>query len=218
GKYMKDDKLLEAAHEFHLKNIESLIAQIGYGKISPQSVVMKLLPGDLLIKPEPSPAKTGVLGEIFQKVKKRSKSAITVGGLNDVLVSLGKCCNPLPGDSITGFITRGRGVTVHSVNCAKVLATDPERRVEVSWDDTIDLNHQAKVRAVSVDRPGILASMTKTISNLGVNISQANIRTSSDQKAINIFVLDIKNRHQLMDVVRALEGLGGVISVDQIRS
>ncbi|KAB2839586.1 bifunctional (p)ppGpp synthetase/guanosine-3',5'-bis(diphosphate) 3'-pyrophosphohydrolase, partial [bacterium] len=113
GKYLKDDKLLEAAREFHLKNAESLIAQIGYGKISPHHVVVKLVPAELLIKPEPSPAKTGVLGEIFQKVKKRSKSAITVGGLNDVLVAMGKCCNPLPGDSITGFITRGRGVTVH---------------------------------------------------------------------------------------------------------
>ncbi|MCC7344252.1 MAG: bifunctional (p)ppGpp synthetase/guanosine-3',5'-bis(diphosphate) 3'-pyrophosphohydrolase, partial [Deltaproteobacteria bacterium] len=218
GKYLKDDKLLEAAREFHLKNAESLIAQIGYGKISPHHVVVKLIPAELLIKPEPSPAKTGVLGEIFQKVKKRSKSAITVGGLNDVLVAMGKCCNPLPGDSITGFITRGRGVTVHTVDCPKVLATDPDRRVEVSWDDASDLSHQAKIRAVSVDRPGILASMTKTISNLGVNISQANIRTSSDLKAINIFVLDIKNRQQLLEVVRALETLAGVISVDQIRS
>ena len=218
SKYMKDDKLQSVAQEFHLKNAESLIAQIGYGKISPHHVVVKLLPADVLIKPEPSPEKTGVLGEIFQKVKKRSKSAITVGGLNDVLVAMGKCCNPLPGDSITGFITRGRGVTVHTVDCPKVLATDPDRRVEVSWDDSSELSHQAKIRAVSVDRPGILASMTKTISNLGVNISQANIRTSSDLKAINIFVLDIKNRQQLLEVVRALETLAGVISVDQIRA
>lgn len=218
SKYMKDDKLQSVAHEFHLKNAESLIAQIGYGKISPHHVVVKLLPADVLIKPEPSPEKTGVLGEIFQKVKKRSKSAITVGGLNDVLVAMGKCCNPLPGDSITGFITRGRGVTVHTVDCPKVLATDPDRRVDVSWDDSSELSHQAKIRAVSVDRPGILASMTKTISNLGVNISQANIRTSSDLKAINIFVLDIKNRQQLLEVVRALETLAGVISVDQIRA
>lgn len=220
GKYLKENKLLEAAREFHLKNVESLIAQVGYGKISPHHVTVKLLPADLRKKPEsaePLP-EPGVLGEMFQKVKRRSKSAIKVGGLNDVLVSMGKCCNPLPGDSITGFITRGRGVTVHTVDCAKVMATDPDRRVEVGWDEASELNHQAKVRAVSVDRPGILASMTKTISNLGVNISQANIRTSNDQKAINIFVLDIRNRHQLQDVVRALESLAGVISVDQIRS
>ncbi|HKY64536.1 MAG TPA: bifunctional (p)ppGpp synthetase/guanosine-3',5'-bis(diphosphate) 3'-pyrophosphohydrolase [bacterium] len=220
GKYLKEDNLLQAAREFGLKNVESLIAQVGYGKISPHHVTVKLLPAELMQKPqapEPSPA-SGVLGEMFQKVKKRSKSAIKVGGLNDVLVSMGKCCNPLPGDSITGFITRGRGVTVHTVDCAKVMATDPDRRVEVGWDESSELNHQAKVRAVSVDRPGILASMTKTISNLGVNISQANIRTSNDQKAINIFVLDIRNRHQLQDVVRALESLAGVISVDQIRS
>ncbi|HCU24797.1 MAG TPA: GTP pyrophosphokinase [Deltaproteobacteria bacterium] len=218
GKYLKPDLLKQAAEQFHLKNVESLIAQIGYGKVSPHSVAAKILPAELFIKPAPAPEKSGLLGEIFQKVKKRSKSAIKVGGLHDILVTLGKCCNPLPGDSITGFITRGRGVTVHTVDCAKVMANDPERRVEVSWDEAVDSNHQAKVRAVSVDRPGVLASMTKAISNIGVNISQANIRTSSDLKAINIFVLDIRNRGQLQEVMRALEGLTGVISVDQIRS
>jgi len=218
SQYLKDDQLLPVAQEFGLRSPESLITQVGYGKISSNSVVTKILPKEILDEHSPQPAKTGVLGQIFKDVKKRSRSAIKVGGHNDVLVTLGKCCNPLPGDSITGFITRGRGVIVHSVDCAKVLANDPERRVEVAWDEAGELSHQAKIKSVSVDRPGILASMSKTISNLGVNISQANIRTTSDEKAINIFVIDIKDRHQLDHVIRALEAIPGVISVSKIRS
>jgi GTP pyrophosphokinase len=124
----------------------------------------------------------------------------------------------LPGDSITGFITRGRGVTVHTVDCSKVLANDPERRVDVEWDITADRVHEAKIKAVCVDKPGILASMTKTISNLGVNISQANIRTTSDEKAINIFVVEITDRNQLENILRALESIPGVIAATKIRS
>lgn len=217
SQYLKKEGLGSLAQDFGLKSFESLVAQIGYGKISPTSVVGKLVPEELLTKPS-LVKKTGILEEIFKKVKKRSKSAIKVGGHNDILVTLGKCCNPLPGDSITGFISRGRGVMVHSVDCAKVLANDPERRVDVSWDDVTDVTHYAKVKVVSVDRPGLLASMTKTISNLGVNISQANIRTTGDEKAVNIFVVEIHNRSELEGVIRALEGVKGIISVTKIKS
>lgn len=218
SKYLKSEKLDQVAHDFHLTKFDSLEAQIGYGKISPLSVVSKLLPPELITKPVLVPKKTGILEEIFKRIKKTSRSAIQVGGHHDVLVTLGKCCNPLPGDSITGFITRGRGVMVHSVDCDKVLANDPERRVEVSWEETSDIFHQARLKIVSVDRPGILASMTKTISNLGVNISQANIRTTGDEKAVNIFEVEIKHRKELEAVMRALEGIKGVISVTRIRS
>ncbi len=216
--YLKGDHLEKVAGEFGLKSFESLIAQVGYGKISPGHVIAKLLPHDLITQEPALPHKTGIMEKMLKEAKKRNRSAIKVGGMHDILVTLGKCCNPLPGDSITGFITRGRGVTVHSVDCAKVLANDPERRVEVEWDEGSEFTHQAKIKSVSIDRPGILASMSKTISNLGVNISQANIRTTSDEKAINIFVVDIKNRHQLDDIIRALEGIPGVISASKIRS
>jgi (p)ppGpp synthetase, RelA/SpoT family len=217
GKYLKGGDLAGLAQDFGLKSFESLVAQVGYGKISPTSVIAKVVPVELLVKPD-IVKKTGVLEDIFTKVKKRSKSAITVGGHSDILVTLGKCCNPLPGDSITGFISRGRGVMVHTMDCAKVLANDPERRVEVSWDDVTDVTHHAKVKVVSADRQGILATMTKTISNLGINISQANIRTTGDEKAVNIFVVEIHNRAELDSVVRALEGIKGVITVAKIKS
>lgn len=216
-KYLTENTLGKVALEaFNLKGSESLEAQIGYGKITAKNVVFKLLPPETISKGAPEPKKPGLLGEIFRKVKKKTRTGIKVGGHHDVLVTLGKCCNPLPGDSITGFITRGRGVMVHTVGCSKVLANDPERRLEVSWEKAEDVKHSAKVKAVTVDKTGILASIAKKISNLGVNISQANIRTTSDAKAINIFTVEIQNRAQLEEVIRSLEGIKGVISVNKV--
>ena len=218
NQYIKEDVAHKVAEEFGLKTLESLLAQIGYGKISPTQVAGRLLPAELVSKVQSHQPKSGVMGEIFKEAKKRSRSVIKVGGHHDILVTLGKCCNPLPGDSVTGFITRGRGVTIHAIDCAKVLANDPERRVDVEWEESSELSHEAKIKVVSIDKPGLLASLTKTISSVGVNISQANIRTTNDEKAVNIFVMEVKSRHQLEEVIRAIETLSGVISVNKIRS
>ncbi|MDX1387179.1 MAG: TGS domain-containing protein, partial [bacterium] len=217
SKVLKDEVVDKVAHDkFNLHSAESLFAQVGYGKITTGNVLKKLLPKEEIISAGEPEKKLGILGEIFKKVRKRNKTGIQVGGHSDILVTLGKCCSPLPGDSVTGFITRGRGVMVHQVDCSKVLETDPERRVEVTWEASKEVLHPAKLKTVTVDKPGILANLTKKISNLGVNISQANIRSTSDEKAINIFTLEIRDRAQLEQVKRALEGVKGVISVNKI--
>src|SRR5262245_43143990 len=165
---------------------------VGYGKISPYHVVARVVPKEqLLEKTTPVSKVESTISKIFKKVKERGKSIVKVGGYDDIMVTLGRCCSPLPGDPIIGFITRGRGVTVHSSDCPKGLQTDPERRVDVAWDEESDTLHHAKLKVVSADRPGLLASMSKLISNEGVNISQASIRTTNDQKAINIFEIEI---------------------------
>jgi GTP pyrophosphokinase len=216
-KVLTEDALQHLAVEkFHLKDTESIHAQVGYGKITPHNVVGKLLPPETLRKPEPVPKKVGILGEIFQKVRRKNRAGIRVGGHSDILVTLGKCCAALPGDSVTGFITRGRGVMVHRMDCDKVLASDPERRVEVSWERAPDVLHHAKMKVITVNRPGILANLTKLISNIGVNIAEANIRSTSDEKAINLFTVEIVDRAQLEQVMRGLEGVKGVISVQKI--
>lgn len=204
-----------ALEKYNLKTDRSLFAQIGYGKITANSVAKKLLPQDALSDDE-APKKEGILKQIFRKVKQRNKTGIRVGGHSDILVTLGKCCSPLPGDTVTGFITRGRGVMVHRSDCAKVLANDPERRVEVTWESAEDIFHPAKLKIVSVDKPGLLADMTKRISTMGINISQANIRSTNDNKAVNIFTLEIRDRHHLEQAKRALEAIKGIISVTKL--
>ncbi len=219
SKYLKSNEMEKALQELGYQSLETLEMHVGYGKISALTVLTKLLPRELLQEKLAGPPKPeSTLSRIFKKVKERAKSIVKVGGYDDIMVSLGRCCAPLPGDPIIGFITRGRGVVVHISDCAKVLSTDPERRVEVAWDKRSETAHQAKLKVVSSDRPGLLASMSKTISNEGVNISQASIRTTSDEKAINIFEVEIKNIAQLKGVIRALEKLSGIIKVERIRN
>lgn len=221
SKYMKGDAIAKALIELGYQTQDTLEMHVGYGKLSSQQLLTKLIPREILEAKASnlsSPEPESTLARIFKKVKERGKSMVKVGGFDDIMVSLGKCCAPLPGDPIVGFITRGRGVVVHIEDCTKVLSTDPERRVDVAWDKKSDNAHQAKLKVVSSDRPGLLASMSKTISNEGVNISQASIRTTNDEKAINIFEVEIKNITQLKGVMRALEKLSGIITVERIRN
>ncbi|MBF0493394.1 MAG: bifunctional (p)ppGpp synthetase/guanosine-3',5'-bis(diphosphate) 3'-pyrophosphohydrolase [Deltaproteobacteria bacterium] len=218
SKYLKGPEFDQALQDLGYNQQDTLLMNIGYGKITPHSVLLRLLPEDLIKDKIISPKQEGFLSKIFKKVQARGKSAVQVGGYNDILVALAKCCSPLPGDPIVGFITRGRGVTVHVADCPKVLATDSERKVDVAWQSVSGQLHQAKLKVVSSDRPGLLASMTKLIANDGINISQASIRTTNDQKAINIFEVEIKDVMQLKSMMKSLERVSGVMSVERIRS
>ncbi len=129
-----------------------------------------------------------------------------------MLVRYAKCCNPLPGDDILGFITRGRGVTIHRRGCAKAFDTDPERRVEISWDAKAKINRAVQLRVVTANRPGILATVGQTFSAQGINISEANCRAGDDGRAVNVFTFVCSDLTQLKSVMRALrkvQGRGG---------
>ncbi|MBX5484409.1 MAG: bifunctional (p)ppGpp synthetase/guanosine-3',5'-bis(diphosphate) 3'-pyrophosphohydrolase, partial [Myxococcaceae bacterium] len=155
--------------------------------------------------------------EVTRKLLGRGgRSGVTIGGVDDVLVRFGRCCNPVPGDPIAGFITRGRGVTVHTVGCEKALATDPERRVEVSWDVRGDYKRPVTLRVLTADRPGLLADISNTFSKKGVNISQANCRATGDDRAVNTFEVTISDLKQLTELMRSIESLHGVFSVERI--
>jgi guanosine-3',5'-bis(diphosphate) 3'-pyrophosphohydrolase len=163
------------------------------------------------------------LKKVFTAAKKRSESrnAIIVENLDDVLIRFGRCCHPLPGDSIIGFITRGRGVTVHTGTCTKALDNDQERRVEVQWNRSTEKGaskRHVKIRVLSLDEPGLLALMSQTISACGVNITSANIRTTKDKKAIALFDVEVGDLSQLQKVTSALESKRGVITVERVRS
>ena len=138
-----------------------------------------------------------------------------ISGIEDILVRYGKCCNPVPGDPIVGFITRGRGVTVHTARCEKGLAMDPLRRVDVSWDVKGDLKRLVSVRVVSDDRPGMLARVSQIFSEAGVNIAQADVRAGTE-RAVLSFEVSVQDLKQLTGVMRSLEKLEGVHSVERV--
>jgi GTP pyrophosphokinase len=148
----------------------------------------------------------------------QSQVGVRVGGVEDVLVRFGKCCEPLPGERILGFITRGRGVTVHAVDCPRVLDSDPQRRVEVVWEKDADAPRAVSLEVVCIDAPGLLAAMSKAISSTGVNISRAQVRNAEDGKATDTFEVVVNSVDQLNRVVRSLSKVRGVMKVTRIRT
>jgi GTP pyrophosphokinase len=147
---------------------------------------------------------------------RRGTEGVRINGIEDVLVRYGKCCNPVPGDAIVGFITRGRGVTVHTVSCDKILGIDPDRRVDVAWDVRGDYRRPVSIRVITSDRPGILAKISQTLSEAGLNISQASCRTTPGERAVNEFEVTIGDLKQLTSVIRSIEKIDGVQSVQRV--
>jgi guanosine-3',5'-bis(diphosphate) 3'-pyrophosphohydrolase len=119
----------------------------------------------------------------------------------------------LPGDPIVGFITRGRGVTVHTRECQKALDLDPDRRVDVDWDAKVKTPRPVSLQVVCADRPGLLATISQAFSESGVNISQAHCRAQDDRKAVNTFQFLVTDLDQLKNVIRSLQKISGVFSV-----
>lgn len=134
-----------------------------------------------------------------------------------MLVRFGKCCAPLPGERILGFVTRGRGVTVHAIDCPRVLESDPERRVEAVWDDGASGPRPVTLEVACIDEPGLLAAISKAISSTGVNISGAQIRSVPEKKALNTFDVVVNSVDQLNRVIRAIGKVRGVMKVARAR-
>jgi guanosine-3',5'-bis(diphosphate) 3'-pyrophosphohydrolase len=207
------------------RTADELFIFIGYGRLDTDHIIPDFVPKEAMERKLVS-AKAddqSFLKKVFTAAKKRSDSrnAIIVENLDDVLIRFGRCCHPLPGDSIIGFITRGRGVTVHTGTCTKALDNDQERRVEVQWNRSNDkgtAKRHVKIRVLSSDEPGLLALMSQTISACGVNITSANIRTTKDKKAIALFDVEVGDLSQLQKVTSALESKRGVITVERVRS
>jgi GTP pyrophosphokinase len=142
-----------------------------------------------------------------------------VGGQSDVMVRFGGCCAPLPGDEVVGFVTRGRGVTVHLKDCPKVFELDPERRIDVDWqpDAGDDVTRKIRMRVRSQDQPGLLAKVTKTISAEGVNIGAAIVTTSPDRLSEQTFDVWVPDVAKLNSVMKEIRKIKGVLSVERLR-
>lgn len=216
-KLEKEGKVIEVAQSFGLRTEGDLYAEIGYGKLAIGKVLPKFLPeGETLAQQpeiEPSPLK-----RIFERAAKESRSrvGVKVGGLDHVVVRFARCCEPLPGDRIIGFITRGRGVTVHDSDCEQVHGMDPLRCVDVQWDGEVQSARKVRITVHSRDAMGLLASLSQAITAQGANIMSAQCRTTTAGKATNTFELSVVDARQLDKIRRALEMLPGVTRVERI--
>jgi GTP pyrophosphokinase len=217
GKLLKNDKELQKVFEaLKVTNVDELLISIGYGKTRVEEILAIVAPPTEEgrdTKP-PDALREGRIQGLVRKVIKRDEG-IRISGIDDVLVRYAKCCNPLPGDDILGFITRGRGVTIHRRGCTKAFDTDPERRVDISWDTKAKINRSVQLRVVTANQPGILANVGQTFGTQGINISEANCRAGDDGRAVNLFTFVCSDLTQLKLVMKALQKVKGVVAVER---
>jgi GTP diphosphokinase / guanosine-3',5'-bis(diphosphate) 3'-diphosphatase len=213
-----------ALKEFSQRDEDGLIAAVGYGIVTVAQVLGKLLTPDelkLYRGEKPASLPPAIPGEKDQRVVKEQRraigNAVIVSGVGDMLVRFARCCNPLPGEAITGFITRGRGVTVHLAGCPHALATDPQRRVPVVWKAGDETPRPIRLEVLCVDQPGLLAAMSKAIAAAGVNISTAEVKTTgNDGRALSFFELKVTNAAQLNNLMHSIAAIDGVMRVSRL--
>ncbi len=199
--YMKTDLMAEVGTHFGFKSIEDLMANVGYGKITPLQVVRKIEP-----KEEPDTGQESIFNKLVGRVtrKKRLKDGVLVKGVDDILIRFGKCCQPVPGDSIIGYITRGYGVTVHRTNCTNALRMSPERQIEVEWNQGASETYPVKIQIISHDRVGLLADVVGNISKYGANILNASSETRENKMVDSYFTIGVEDTNHLDKILAAV--------------
>jgi GTP pyrophosphokinase len=219
-KELKDDDLRRAASEYGLGQADDLMAGIGYGKYSARQVLAKLAPAANEPSPE-TPDTSGTFSSVVRRVfGGDNNNAIRVKGHGDLLVYRAKCCNPIRGESVVGYVTRGKGVAVHSLNCPNVvnLMYEPERRIDVEWgrDEETPTSYPVKLTVYCDDRFGMLKQITAVISDTKTNIRNIEARTSNGQANVDV-VLDIADLKHLENIISGVRKIAGVREVQRLQ-
>lgn len=215
-KLIKSGDLAKVANEFSYQGVDDLIAAVGYGKVTANQIIGKILPQEKLEQQEEE-QKEGRLKHFIKKITRGPKDALLIKGIDNVMVRYAGCCNPLPGDKVVGFITRGRGVTIHTSNCQNAMDDDPHRRVEVEWDSTKEYIYPVRICVYSEDKKGLLAEISNSISSNEANIKNARVNTTDDKKAIGTFEVEIRDLNHLKKVIKGLEKIKGVNRAERLR-
>ncbi|MEJ2201544.1 MAG: bifunctional (p)ppGpp synthetase/guanosine-3',5'-bis(diphosphate) 3'-pyrophosphohydrolase, partial [Desulfuromonadaceae bacterium] len=211
---LASDGLNAAAEDLGFHSVDDLIASVGYGKVPLGQVIGRVVPQEKLKAERPKPSK---LNNVINKFRKKPSSAIKIQGIDDIMVRFAKCCNPLPGDPVQGFITRGRGVTVHAVDCPHVHELDPERRIEVEWDRKKKASRPVKIRVHCLNQKGMLMGITGAITNCEANIASALAQATPDDRGINVFEIEVQDLEHLNLVINAIMKVKGVYKVERMR-
>ncbi len=215
SKLLKSKGMNGLAREFGLQSVDELIAQVGYGKISARVLIGKLMPDERL--EEKTEEKKEEPTARSRKAAKGSTSGILIKGITDVLVHFARCCHPLPGDEIQGFITRGRGVTIHAVDCSNIIKSDSERLISAQWDLDQKTSHPAWVRVVGNDKRGLLAEISSSLSAADINITNAHVETTVDKKAMCVFGVEVNDLKHLEGALKGIRKIKNVIQVERLR-
>ncbi len=205
AKALKEGLLEIVAEDFSLKTVEDLLSHVGYARLTPQKVLKKLLP-----KPEELPAPVEEVRQPEPAKKNKHAESISIKGVDDVLVRFAKCCNPLPGDPIVGFISRGRGVTVHTSDCVNVQNLEAERLIPVFWDGHEDKPYPARIRIISKNVVGGLSLVSTLLAEEKVNIDSGTFHSTVDGNSeieLTVEVRDVAHLYHTIDRLRSLPGM-----------
>ena len=221
-KYRRTVRKLEAEgslerelRQWGFSKVDDLFAAIGYGKLAPRAALERFVPAEELARPDAEKRESAV-SRVVRKILPFGVPDIVVVGHNDLLASLAKCCNPVPGEKIVGYITRGRGVSVHSESCPNVrnLLYDPGRRIDVAWASEKRSAYGIELEVVTDDRPGLLADVTQAIAGEGSNIRRIEARVGETRQgyvSVSLETSDLKQLEKILERIRAVRGVRDVI-------
>src|SRR5688572_22211382 len=213
---LESPDLLAFAAEYGAPKTEDLLAYVGYGKLAPRTLVQKAVPGGLLRERAPDSAVVSAVKRVLRTGGASDK--IKVRGADDIMVFLARCCNPIRGEGIVGYITRGKGVSVHSATCRNVvnLMFAPERRIEVEWDGQADqAPYVVKLTMRVEDRKGMLAEISSKVSNINTNITNMEAHVGDDRQARIEMTVEIRDVKHLDKVIKSIKGIDGVLGVER---
>ncbi len=212
----KRDKLLQAAHQ---QSVDEVLVAIGYGRLNVNDLIGRLFPEqhkqETLEEQLANEELPGVFEALKTTLNRKAKGGILVSGYGDVMVQYARCCNPIPGEEIIGYISRGRGVLVHRSNCPRAMDLDPARKVDVEWSERpSDIeSYRCFLSILTQDKPGVLAEVTNAISASQANVFKAEVKVSAELTGVLDFELGVRNINHLNSVVNRIEAIPTVISV-----
>ncbi len=212
-KIIKTGHMKQILKATRCNTLEDLLGKIGSGGLPIQNVV-KILQPEEITREEALQVEEQELLSIAQpphKHEKPSSEGIVIEGVDDMLVKISQCCLPVPGDQIMGFITTGRGISIHKANCHNLLATDPQRRIEVSWSAGVKTVHRAQIYLVTQNKKGMLAAISNAISMDDANIVEMEAKTGADNLSTSNMVLEVENLEHLSRLLQHLRQIDGVI-------
>jgi len=203
-KIFNSPEFTKIAKKLSFKTTEDLILAVGYGKLSVKQIIRRLLP------PLEEKKEKQVISQ------KTPSSDIKVKGVEGVLVKIARCCCPLPGDEIVGYITKGHGITVHHANCRNLLSADPNRLVEVTWGERTNQVYPVKIEIKCSDKVGLLAEISGAVAKVKANIIASKTKTTSDHRAFFSFVVEVKDREQFQAVINAIRSIDAVEKIKRL--
>lgn len=219
----KTGELNKAYQGSNLSNVDEMYINLGSGKTTMYQI-LKHIPSlkSKVVDENKEKDKLEKIDQYSQKLsqaarrKSHKDNAVIVDGLDDIVVRIARCCNPIPGDPIKGYITRGRGITVHTAACTRMDQAEMGRDVHVEWNPDFSFNHPVNIRVITHDKPGILSNISKTINNSGINIRSALAKSLPDRKGSFIFEIEVKDYSELLKICSQVEAHEEVISVSRV--